>query len=61
MAKLVTVKLNMTDASFSVDRTGFKGKGCDAVLKLFEGLGDVTSDKKKPEYKQETVNLQMNR
>jgi hypothetical protein len=57
MAKEVTVKLDNTTGAFSVDRTGFKGKGCDAVLKVFEGLGDVTSDKKKPEYRQETVNL----
>jgi hypothetical protein len=58
MAKQVTIELNTETAAISVDRTGFQGQGCDAVTKAFENLGEVTLDKKKPEYKQKSINLQ---
>lgn len=51
MAKTIIVTLNPEDASFSVDLNGFQGKGCDAILKAFEGLGTVTKTIHKPEYK----------
>lgn len=58
MAKLVTILLDEETGQFSVDLTGFHGKGCADVIKMFDGLGEKTKDIKKPEYKQETCNLQ---
>lgn len=58
MAKQVTIELDQTTGAISIDRTGFQGVGCDAVTKAFESLGEVTLDKKKPEYKQKSINLQ---
>lgn len=52
----VTVTLDTETAQFSVDLTGFKGKGCADVVKMFDNLGNVTKAVNKPEYKQETLN-----
>ena len=50
MAKLVTIELDEETGNFSVDLTGFQGKGCADVVKAFETLGTVTTSHKKPEY-----------
>ena len=54
--KLVTVTLDENTGSFSVDLTGFHGKGCADVVKAFEELGKTTKSIKKPEYNQTTAN-----
>lgn len=56
-ARKVKVELNTETCEFSVDLTGFNGKGCADVTRPFEGLGTVTKAIKKPEYKQETCNV----
>lgn len=53
----VKVVLNTDTCEFSVDLTGFQGKGCADVSRMFENLGQVTKSQKKPEFKQETINL----
>ena len=58
MTKLVTVTINEETATFSVDNTGFKGKGCEDIIKAFESLGTITASKKKPEYLQKDVKQQ---
>lgn len=55
--KRVVVSADLDTGAIAVDLTGFKGKGCADVARCFEGLGDVKKSVKKPEYKQETVNL----
>lgn len=57
MAKLVTIEIDQTTGEFSVDLTGFHGKGCGDIVKMFDGLGTKTKGITKPEYKQETINL----
>lgn len=52
----VKVILDTETAQFSVDLTGFNGKGCADVVKMFDGLGDKTKDIRKPEFKQLTCN-----
>lgn len=56
MAKTVTVTID-EDANFAVDLNGFNGKGCDAVIKLFDGIGTVTKETTKPEYKTVNANV----
>lgn len=56
MAKLIEVEID-EDGNFSVDLTGFNGKGCSDVMKAFDGLGATTKAIKKPEYKATTVNV----
>lgn len=59
MAKLITVDLEQDGTGeFSVDLTGFQGKGCADVQAAFAELGKVTKDIKKPEYKQTTCSTQ---
>jgi hypothetical protein len=48
--KIVTVTINESDASFSVDLQGFHGKGCDAVIKAFSGDAKITKEIHHPEY-----------
>jgi len=50
MAKTVTVTIDEGSGDFSVDLTGFQGKGCDAIIKAFAEIGDVTKEIHKPEY-----------
>ena len=49
--QFVTVEVNDADGSFSVDLTGFEGKGCDAVIKAFAEIAEPTKVVEKPEYK----------
>lgn len=56
MAKIVTVTLDEDNGNISLDLTGFKGKGCDAIVKLFGELGKVKKTITKPEYSQTTSN-----
>ena len=56
MAKLVTVTIDPETGGFTVDLTGFQGKGCADVARAFDALGDKVKDIKKPEFKQETIN-----
>lgn len=56
MAKIVTVEID-TDGNFSVDLTGFNGKGCSDVIKAFEGLGTATKTVTKPEFNSVKTNV----
>jgi len=56
MAKIITIDLDPKDASFSVDLTGFHGKGCEDVIKAFTSIGETTKIIEKPEFKDKTVN-----
>jgi hypothetical protein len=55
--KLITVTIDLETTESTVDLTGFHGKGCAEVMKAFDGLGKVSKDDKKPEFKQETCNI----
>ena len=57
MAKVVKVTLDPETAEFSVDNTGFQGKGCDDIVRIFGELGSITKEIHKPEYKLKTVNV----
>lgn len=57
MAKTVNIEID-EQGNFSVDLTGFHGRGCSEVAKAFESLGTVTKSAKKPEWNQVTTNLQ---
>jgi hypothetical protein len=61
MAKQGTVVINKATGEFSIDLTGYKGKGCTVDAAQFTRGGKVTKDVKKPEYKleQKTVTQQM--
>lgn len=48
-AKLVTVVID-ENGDFSVDLTGFHGKGCAEVSKVFDDLGKTTTHKRKREF-----------
>ena len=50
MAKIVTITINPSDASFTVDNTGFQGKGCAAIIKAFAEIGEITKEVHKSEY-----------
>jgi hypothetical protein len=52
-AKLITVTIDQTGGKgFTVDTTGFQGKGCADIHKMFEGIGGPGTTTKKPEYNQ---------
>jgi hypothetical protein len=58
MAKIVMVEID-SDGNPTVDLDGYKGKGCDAVQKLFgDALGTTTKAVKKPEHNAVVVNKQ---
>lgn len=62
MPKMVTVEIDESTAEFSVDLTGFHGKGCAEITKAFESLGRVKKSIKKPEYLEKTnKNQQQNK
>ena len=46
--KLITIDVNLSDKTFTVDTDGFQGNGCGAIQKAFEGMGTVTKDTPKP-------------
>ena len=49
--KLVTVTIDKIDGSgFTVDTSGFNGKGCADIHKMFEGIGGAGKATKKPEW-----------
>ena len=50
--KLVTVAIDPNTGGFTVDTTGFEGKGCADIHRMFEGIGDGGTTTKKPEYNQ---------
>ncbi len=53
MAKLIKIDIETSgpDAgNFAVDLTGFEGVGCDAIIKAFAEIGEVTKEIHKPEY-----------
>lgn len=55
MAKLIKIDIETgVDGAgdFSVDLTGFQGKGCDAIIKAFAEIGDITKEVHKTEYNQ---------
>lgn len=52
MAKIITIEIEQNGSGkFSVDLTGFEGKGCADVQAAFDELGTITKEVKKPEYK----------
>ncbi len=61
MAKTGTVVINKETGEFSIDLTGYKGKGCSVDAAQFTRGGRVTKDVKKKEWKadQNTVTHQM--
>lgn len=50
--KEITVEIDPKTGDFTIDLSGFKGKGCDVVLAAFKDLGTTTKEIKKPEYNQ---------
>ena len=51
--KLVTVTVDLQSGTgFTVDTTGFEGKGCADMHKMFENIGGIGTTTKKPEYNQ---------
>lgn len=56
MAKIITVSIDEQTGDFSIDLTGFHGKGCADVMKAFDGLGKTTKTVKKTEYNESTTN-----
>ena len=51
--KLVTVVIDQIGGNgFTVDTTGFNGKGCADIHRMFEGIGGSGTTTKKPEYDQ---------
>jgi hypothetical protein len=52
MAKMIKIVIDESDASFSVDLTGFHGQGCDDIVKLFAEIGETTKVISKPEYRE---------
>jgi hypothetical protein len=56
MAKIVTIDIDPTDASFTVDLTGFHGIGCTDVIKAFASIGETSKVIEKPEFKEKVVN-----
>lgn len=55
MPRLVELEIDQATGDFTLDLTGFKGKGCKDVAKAFESLGKVTKDVTKPEAYQVTT------
>lgn len=56
MAKLITIRIDEKTGKSSIDLAGYHGVGCADVMKAFDGLGTVSKDDKKPEFKQKTIN-----
>ena len=56
MARIISIDIDPKDASFTVDLTGFKGIGCDQVIKAFASIGEVTKEITKPEFKDKAIN-----
>ena len=51
--KLITVTIDAQGGSgFTVDTTGFEGKGCADIHRMFESIGGSGTTTKKPEYNQ---------
>jgi hypothetical protein len=50
MAKQGTVVINKVTGEFSIDLTGYKGKGCSVDAAQFTRGGRVTKDVKKKEW-----------
>jgi hypothetical protein len=48
--KTITVVIDPETGGFTCDLTGFEGKGCADVIKLFRELGTATDYRKKPEF-----------
>jgi len=59
MAKMIKITLDESDASFSVDLTGFHGKGCSDVIKAFADVSQQTKEIHKPEFKETNLTLQL--
>lgn len=61
MAKIINIDID-EKGDFTVDLTGFQGKGCDAIIKAFSEVGDITKEVHKREYfdttKTQTTNVQ---
>ena len=57
MARIINVEID-ANGDFSIDLTGFKGKGCSALTQAFAKLGTETKAIKKPEYREQTKNSQ---
>lgn len=55
--KTIKITLDETDASFSVDLTGFHGKGCSDVIKAFADVSQQTKEVHKPEFKETNLTL----
>jgi len=56
MAKVITVEIAPDGNSFDVDLTGFHGKGCKDVLKVFANIGGkAKSEGTKPEFRQDNI------
>ena len=51
MAKLINIAID-AEGNFSIDLTGFHGKGCADVMRAFDGIGKRVVDRKKPEFKE---------
>lgn len=51
MAKLITIEIDLNNASQTIDLEGFHGVGCDAVLQAF-APSDEGQVIEKPEYNQ---------
>ena len=50
--QIVKITVDDSNGEFEVDLTGYTGIGCDAIIKAFGELGEITSHIHKPEYKQ---------
>jgi hypothetical protein len=57
MAKIVNITYDPETGEIEADLIGFHGQGCDAVIEMFNELGQVTTEKKKPEYKEKAIKV----
>lgn len=61
LAKTIKVEVDPGTGEFSVDLTGYQGKGCDDIIKAFAEVGTVTKEVHKAEFnaqnKQNTVKV----
>lgn len=49
--KITKVVLDPKTLEFSVDNTGYEGKGCSAIVDAFAKGNEIVKDIKKPEYR----------
>ena len=56
LAKIITIEIDPSDASFTVNLTGFHGTGCTDVIKAFASIGETTKVIEKPEFKEKNQN-----